>query len=153
MKSQRRAVIKGVLASAVGIGFTRKASATSLAATHEAGGVVNSQEIPMFSAFTKYENLVFISGIGCHEGPKTIENHTKVVMRDLKKAIEAAGSSMDKVLKCYAYVDDISNVDGMNKIYDAAWPKGKMPARTCIAVAKNGIPGSSLCEVDAICYI
>jgi 2-iminobutanoate/2-iminopropanoate deaminase len=96
---------------------------------------------------------LFISGIGCHEGPNTIQNHAEVVMRDLKKAIEAAGSSMDKVLRCVAYIDDIANYEGMNKVYDAAWPKGKMPARTCIAVAKGGIPGTSLCEVDAICYI
>ncbi len=156
MKLERRAVLKGALASAVGlagIGLTEAANAKPAVITHEAEGIVSSQELPMFSASTKYGNLVFISGVGCHEGPNTIENHTRVVMRDLKKAIEAAGSSMDKVLRCCAYVDDIANVDGMNRIYDAAWPKGKMPARTCIAVAKGGIPGASLCEVDAICYI
>lgn len=156
MKSQRRAVLKGMLASAAGVagvGLTEKAGAKTVAATHEVAGVTNHQDIPMFSASTRYGNLVFISGVGCHEGPNTIQNHTEVVMRDLRKAIEAAGSSMDKVLRCYAYVDDIANVEGMNKVYDAAWPKGKMPARTCIAVAKGGIPGASLCEVDAICYI
>lgn len=156
MKLQRRAVLKGMLATTVGmtgVGLTEKANAKTIATTHEAVGVVKHQDIPMFSAYTKYGNLIFISGLGCHEGPNTIENHTKVVMRDLKKAIKAAGSSMHKVLKCYAYVNDIANVEGMNQVYDAAWPKGKMPARTCIAVAKGGIPGASLCEVDAICYI
>lgn len=159
MKLKRRVVLKSLIASAVGMvgmGFVTKRSAGyDMGGTmnHESVGVVNYQDIPMFSAFTKYGNLVFISGIGCHEGPNTIENHTKVVMRDLKKAIEAAGSSMSKVLQCYAYVDDSANYDAMNYIYDAAWPTGKMPARTCIAVAKSGIPGASLVEIDAICYI
>jgi 2-iminobutanoate/2-iminopropanoate deaminase len=152
MKTNRRAILKGLAAGIAGVGLAETASAKA-PKTHEAFGVVNYQDVPLFSASTKYGNLVFISGVGCHEGDATIKNHTEVVMRDLKKAIETAGSSMDKVLKCYAYIDDIANYDAMNKIYDKAWPKGKMPARTCIAVAKGGIPGASLVEVDAICYI
>jgi enamine deaminase RidA (YjgF/YER057c/UK114 family) len=135
-----------------GVTVAEEASAKT-SKTHEAFGVVNYQDSPLFSASTKYGNLVFISGVGAHEAPNTIKNHTEIVMAGLKKAIEDAGSSMDKVLKCYAYIDDIANYDGMNKVYDKAWPKGKMPARTCVAVAKGGIPGASLVEVDAICYI
>jgi enamine deaminase RidA (YjgF/YER057c/UK114 family) len=157
MKTQRRAVLKGLVASAAGVAgmaLTAKAGAKNeLPQSHEVGEVVEFQQQPLFSKFTKYGNLVFISGIGCKEGPRTIKNHTEVVMRDLKKAIEEAGSSMDKVLKCYAYVDDIANYEAMNKAYDKAWPKGKMPARTSVAVAKGGIPGNSMVEVDAICYI
>ena len=43
-------------------------------------------------------NLVFVSGIGAHfEGD--IKAHTKRVLDDLQKALELAGSSMEKVLK------------------------------------------------------
>src|SRR3546814_668905 len=127
MKSNRRTLMKGLVASvagAAGVGLAGRASAKAAApATHESIGVVRHQNIPAYSESTKYGNLVFISGMGCHEGPATIEHHTEVVMKELKKAIEAAGSSMDKVLECYAYVDDAANYDGMNKVYDGFWPK------------------------------
>ena len=158
MKTNRRDMLKGLVAGAAGVaGISAATNAEAkVAKTHEAFGVVNYQDVPMFSKFTKYGNLVFVSGQGSLEadgGPRTIQNHTAVVMKKLKAAIEEAGSSMDKVLKCYAYIDDIANYDAMNKVYGKAWKKGKMPARTCIAVAKGGIPGASLFEADAICYI
>jgi 2-iminobutanoate/2-iminopropanoate deaminase len=156
MKAQRRTVLKGLLsaAGATGISLAAKAGVKVEAPLEkEVGEVIIYQQQPLFSKFTRYGNLIFISGVGCHEGPATIKNHTTIVMRDLKKAIIEAGSSMDKVLKCVTYIDDVANYTAMNKIYDKAWPKGKKPARSCVAVAKDGIPGKSLVEVDAIAYI
>lgn len=154
MKTNRRAAIKGLVTGAAGVaGIGLAGTAKARTFEKEVGEVIMFQDAPLFSKFTKYGNLVFISGVGCHEGPNTIKNHTEVVMRDLKAAIEEAGSSMDKVIKCMAYIDDVANYAGMNEVYDKAWKKGKKPARTCVAVAKGGIPGQSLVEIDAICYI
>jgi len=136
MKTQRRDMLKGLFTSAAGmagVGVANKAEASTL--EKEVGEVTMFQELPVFSAFTKIGNLVFISGVGCHEGENTIKNHTTVVMRDLKKAIEAAGSSMEKVLKCYAYIDDVANYAAMNKIYDKAWKKRE---NACTYLHDNG---------------
>jgi 2-iminobutanoate/2-iminopropanoate deaminase len=150
-------MLKGLVTGAAGVAgvsMAENASAKS-SKTHEAFGVVNYQDVPLFSKFTKYGNLVFVSGQGslAADGATTIEDQTKVVMTKLKAAIEEAGSSMDKVLKCYAYIDDIAYYDAMNKVFDNSFKKGKRPARTCIALPKGGIPGASKVEVDAICYI
>jgi enamine deaminase RidA (YjgF/YER057c/UK114 family) len=52
----------------------------------------------LFSPAVSYGNLLFISGIGAHfEGD--IKSHTAHVLEEIKKKLEAAGSSMEKVLK------------------------------------------------------
>src|SRR3954469_20624879 len=95
-------------AGIVGMGFADKANAK---VTH----TIASSKKPKYpverTKFTKLGNQVFIFGIGCYEGERTIENHTKVVMRDLKKALEEAGSSMSKIHRCTAWIDDIANFD------------------------------------------
>src|SRR5262245_34212461 len=56
------------------------------------------EKTPLFNSVVSYGNLVFISGIGAHfEGD--IKAHTKHVLDEMQKALESAGSSMEKVLK------------------------------------------------------
>ena len=51
----------------------------------------------------QYGNLIFISGAGYHkEGD--IKVHTEGVLADIKRQLEAAGSSMNKVLKCTVFL-------------------------------------------------
>ena len=57
------------------------------------------EKTPLFSGVVSYGNLLFLSGVGAHfEGD--IKAHTKHVLDEIQKNLEAAGSSMDKVLKC-----------------------------------------------------
>ena len=102
---------------------------------------------PLFNSTVAYGNLLFIAGVGYHqEGDITV--HTEHVLESIKRQLEAAGSSMDKVLKCNVYLNDLKDYDGMNKVF-----KGKFgdepPVRTTIAAA-GGIPGNSLVEIDVI---
>ena len=60
-----------------------------------------------------------------------------------------AGSSMDKVLKVNVYLNDIADYKGMNEVYKGRFGK-KPPVRTTVAVAKGGVPGDSLVEIDCI---
>src|SRR5260370_24817702 len=94
-----------------------------------------------------YGNLIFISGVGYHkEGD--IKVHTKAVLDSIKAQLESAGSSMNKVLKCNVYLNDLKDYDAMNSVYDGAFGD-EPPARTTIAAA-GGIPGNSLVEIDVI---
>src|SRR5437764_1388200 len=53
---------------------------------------------PLFSGTVAFGNLLFIAGIGAHfEGD--IKAHTKHVLDQIQQQLEAAGSSMEKVLK------------------------------------------------------
>jgi enamine deaminase RidA (YjgF/YER057c/UK114 family) len=70
----------------------------------------------------------------------------------LEKELLNAGSSMEKVLKVTVYLNDISDYQGMNEVYKGRFGK-KPPVRSTIAVAKGGVPGNSLVEMDCIAYV
>ena len=105
---------------------------------------------PLFSPVVSYGNLVFISGIGAHfEGD--IKSHTKHVLEEVKRYLESAGSSMEKVLKVNVYLNDIKDWAAMNEVFLGSF--GPEPGvRTTVAPA-GGIPGNSLVEIDCIAYI
>jgi 2-iminobutanoate/2-iminopropanoate deaminase len=105
---------------------------------------------PLFSPVVSYGNLVFISGIGAHfEGD--VKSHTKHVLDEVKRYLESAGSSMEKVLKVNVYLNDIKDWPAMNEVFLGSF--GPEPGvRTTIAAA-GGIPGNSLVEIDCIAYI
>ena len=105
---------------------------------------------PLFNSTVTYGNLVFISGVGYHkEGDIAV--HTKGVLDSIKAQLESVGSSMNKVLKCNVYLNDLKDYDGMNKVFLGAFGD-EPPVRTTIAAA-GGIPGNSLVEIDVIACI
>jgi 2-iminobutanoate/2-iminopropanoate deaminase len=105
---------------------------------------------PLFNSVVAYGNLVFIAGVGAHvEGD--IKSHTKIVLDQIQKNLESAGSSMDKVLKCNVYLNDLKDYAGMNEVYQGRFG-AEPPVRTTIAAA-GGIPGNSLVEIDVIAFI
>ena len=132
-----------------GIGLVAKANSSD---EKEAGNITNFQDVPLFSGNTKLGNLVFIAGKGAHVAPFTIAAHTEIVLKDLEKELIKAGSSMEKVLKVTVYLNDIADYKGMNEVYKGKFGKTP-PVRSTIAVAKGGVPGDSLVEMDCIAYI
>jgi len=111
------------------------------------------QNEPLFAGYTKLGNLVFISGTGADDASvHDIRKDTDFVLRKMEKRLKDAGSSMDKVLKVTVFLTDLEYFKGMNEIYNGRFGK-KPPARSTVAVAKGGIPGNSIIEIDCIAYI
>src|SRR5689334_25445222 len=107
-------------------------------------------KLPLFSSTVAYGNLIFISGVGAHfEGD--IKAHTKHVLDEIKAQLESVGSSMDKVLKCNVYLNDLKDYAAMNEVFRGSFGE-EPPVRTTIAAA-GGIPGNSLVEIDVIACI
>jgi enamine deaminase RidA (YjgF/YER057c/UK114 family) len=105
---------------------------------------------PLFSGAVSYGNLLFIAGKGAHfEGD--IKAHTQKVLDEVEAELVAAGSSMNKVLKCNVYLNDLKDYAGMNEVFRGRFGD-EPPVRTTIAAA-GGIPGNSLVEIDVIAYI
>lgn len=105
---------------------------------------------PLFSGAVSYGNLLFIAGKGAHfEGD--IKAHTRHVLNEVKTELENAGSSMNKVLKCNVYLNDLKDYAAMNEVFLGSFGE-EPPVRTTIAAA-GGIPGKSLVEIDVIAYI
>jgi enamine deaminase RidA (YjgF/YER057c/UK114 family) len=105
------------------------------------------EKTPLFSGVVSSGNLVFIAGIGANfEGD--IKAHTKHVLDEIQKRLEGVGSSMNKVVKCNVYLNDLKDYAGMNEMFLGRFGS-EPPVRTTIAAA-GGIPGNSLVEIDVI---
>lgn len=151
--TQRRSALKKLLASVAGLaGFGAAAKAMDTASPEkEVNNITYDQEVPLFSGSTKFKGLVFIAGKGAHfDGD--IKAHTDHVLKELETELKKAGSSMEKVLKVNVYLNDIADYKAMNEVYKGRFGK-KPPVRTTVAVAKGGVPGDSLVEIDCIAYV
>lgn len=98
------------------------------------------------------ENLIFVSGqlpIDRNTGnmPATIEEQTRQSLTNIKNILEAAGSSMDKIVKTTVLLSDINDFAKMNEVY-ATFFSDAAPARACYQVA--AIPKNALLEIEAI---
>jgi 2-iminobutanoate/2-iminopropanoate deaminase len=108
------------------------------------------EKTPLFNGTVSFGNLLFIAGVGAHfEGD--IKAHTKHVLDQIQQQLTSVGSSMEKVLKCNVYLNDLKDYDGMNEVFQGRFG-AEPPVRTTIAAA-GGIPGNSLVEIDVIAYI
>jgi len=105
------------------------------------------EKTPLFSGTVAYGNLIFIAGVGYHQAGD-IKVHTKGVLDQIKRQLESVGSSMEKVLKCNVYLNDLKDYAGMNEVFLGSFGD-EPPVRTTIAAA-GGIPGNSLVEIDVI---
>jgi len=105
---------------------------------------------PLFNGTVAWGNLIFIAGIGYHQ-EGDIKIHTEHVLEQIKQQLESAGSSMEKVLKCNVYLNDLKDYAGMNEVFQGKFGP-EPPVRTTIA-APGGIPGNSLVEIDVIACV
>lgn len=105
-----------------------------------------------YSQAVKAGNLLFTSGqiaINPATGnveAETIEGQTKQVCENIKAIVEAAGASMDNVVKTVCFLADIADFGAFNEVY-AEYFTSK-PARSCVAV--KDLPKGVLCEVETI---
>jgi len=77
-----------------------------------------------------------------------IETQTDRVMRNIKAILEAAGSSMDRVVKTTVYLADLSEFEGMNKTYGGFFEGAEPPARATVQVSR--LPKGASVEIDAV---
>jgi 2-iminobutanoate/2-iminopropanoate deaminase len=79
-----------------------------------------------------------------------IEEQTRQVLRNITAVLEAAGSSLDKVVKTTVFLKDMGDFKAMNEVYGEFFAN-EPPARSTVEVA-NLIPGALL-EIDAIAVV
>ena len=108
-----------------------------------------------YSAGVVVGNWLYISG----QGPINfttgkyelgeIEEETRLTMHNVSKICEAAGVTLDSVVKCTVHLSDINNFDRYNAVYAGYFPNVK-PARTTVqSVLGEGIK----IEIDAVAWI
>ena len=76
-----------------------------------------------------------------------IKNATKQSMENVKAILEAAGTSLEKVIKTSIFLKDLNDFAVVNEIYGAYFSENP-PARSCVQVAK--LPKDAVIEIEAI---
>jgi 2-iminobutanoate/2-iminopropanoate deaminase len=103
------------------------------------------------------DRLVFVSGQGAID-PATgllvgdaVATQTEQCLTNVRTILEAAGSSLQHVLRCGVFLIDMSEFQEMNAAYQRMFGDHR-PARTTIQAA--ALPGTGLrVEIDAVAYI
>ncbi len=80
-----------------------------------------------------------------------ITEQTTFCMENIKRVLEAGGSSMGNVVKCTVYLTNIAEFQAMNDVYRQYFTAGGMdpPARTTVEVSSLANP-SLIVEIEAV---
>jgi len=106
-----------------------------------------------YSQAVKANGFIFISG-QIPLDPRTQElvegnvaRQTERVMENLKGIVEAAGSSLDRVVKTTVFLKDLADFPAMNDVYSRYFPANP-PARATVQVAR--LPRDVGVEIELI---
>jgi 2-iminobutanoate/2-iminopropanoate deaminase len=105
-----------------------------------------------YSVAIKVGDLVFTAGqTGLDPrtnqlAPGGIEAETRQVLTNIKHVLEAAGTSLDRVVKTTVFLRDMNDFSKMNSIY-AEFFKNGFPARTTVQAV---VPRNGAVEIEVI---
>jgi 2-iminobutanoate/2-iminopropanoate deaminase len=97
--------------------------------------------------------FVFVAGqLGLEPGAKEVVDggigpQTERAFANLRAILEAAGSSLDNVVKTTVFLRNLDDFAGMNEVY-ASHVGGTPPARSTVEVGR--LPAGALVEIEAI---
>ncbi len=79
-----------------------------------------------------------------------VEEQTRQALTNVRNVLEAAGSSMENVVKTTVFLKDMNDFSKMNAIYAEFFGENP-PARSTIAVA--GLPKGGLVEIETVALL
>ncbi len=79
---------------------------------------------------------------------KDITEQTRLVLNNLKAVLEAAGSSLEGIVKATVFLQNMQDFPAMNKVYAEFFKPETAPARSTIQVAR--LPKDALVEIEAV---
>jgi len=120
--------------------------------------IIKTDKAPLpvaaYTQATQHGNTLYVSG-QISINPTTgelilgdVKDQTQLVMQNLKAVVEAAGSTMNHVLKCTIFLSSMEHYKAVNEVYATFFEEGNEPARECVAVA--GLPANVDVEISAI---
>lgn len=108
-----------------------------------------------YSQAQKVGNLLFTSGQiplnpSTDELVTELKAATKQSLENIRAILEAAGTSLENVVKTVVYIKDMNDFGEVNKVYGEYF-KENAPARSCVEVAR--LPKDALIEIEAIAIV
>src|SRR5688572_10472983 len=97
---------------------------------------------PIFSWHRDHNGFIFTSGHASADietlaiSPGDLVTETHATLTNLRRTLEKAGSSLEKVLKITAYITDMREFAAFNATYAKFFPGPRVPARTCVEVSR-----------------
>jgi 2-iminobutanoate/2-iminopropanoate deaminase len=82
--------------------------------------------------------------------PGDVAAQTDRVLKNLSAVLAAAGSGLDKVLRCTVFLKNMGDFAAMNEVYGRYFTKNP-PARSTVEVAR--LPKDVLVEIDVIALV
>lgn len=119
--------------------------------TKKAPGVIGP-----YSQGMKSGNMIFTSGqLGLNPETGELENsdirkEAKQSLENLKAVIEAAGGSLNDVIKTTVFIKDMNQFGDINEVYGEYFSDNK-PARSCVEVAR--LPKDGNIEIEAVALV
>ncbi len=100
-------------------------------------------------------DLVFVAGqLGLRPGDTAVEGdvaaQTERALTNLGAILDAAGSSLENLVKTTVFLQRLDDFQAMNEVY-AKHVGGRPPARSTFEVAK--LPSGALVEIEAIAHL
>ncbi len=106
-----------------------------------------------YSHLVEAGGFIFVSGMVPVDVANNVritdetDRATEVCLNNIKRALEHAGSGLDRVVKVTVFLRDMATFDDMNRVYRTFFAE-RPPARTCVAVRE--LPGNFPIEIEAI---
>ncbi|KAI8652240.1 hypothetical protein NCS57_01287100 [Fusarium keratoplasticum] len=117
-----------------------------------------AKPLPQFSQAVVYNGLVYVSGnVAFKPGPKaelvegTTKDRARQILANIRAVLQAAGSSLDNVIKMNIYLTDMANFGVLNEAYDEFFTQDIKPARTCVAV--HQLPFGTDVEIECTAFV
>ena len=118
--------------------------------------VISTDKAP--AAIGPYSQAIEVNGMVCTSGiipvdpatgniPQGSVEQAKQALTNLSNLLEAAGTSMDNVIKTTVFIKEMNDFGAINEVY-ATYFTGDFPARSCVEVAR--LPKDVMLEIEAI---
>ncbi|KAI1361154.1 L-psp endoribonuclease family protein [Xylaria arbuscula] len=113
--------------------------------------------LPQFSQAIKYNGMVYCSGsIGMDMTTKAlaqggVQPETRAAIKNMSAILEAAGSSLDNIVKINVFLTTMDDFAPMNEVYDEFFGSiNAKPCRTCVAV--HQLPFGAKMEIECTAF-
>jgi 2-iminobutanoate/2-iminopropanoate deaminase len=113
---------------------------------------------PYNQAIAAQGQMVFVAGqialdpaTGAIVGAGDVSQQTERAMNSLKAILEAAGATLEDVVKTTVFLADMNDFAAVNAVYAQYFDEATAPARACVEVSR--LPKDVLVEVDCIAVI